>query len=274
MAPTSIGDLFTHITALMTRDSAFFQSAGETLYRDFAICLFAWFGIQWALTGGMAMERLVELILRVSIGFAMVHFYSTALPGFGGRSFHNLITDEGQYLANQLNNGLITRLFNSLDAFWAGWPTPSIFAIFSLETVEYVIVFLTICLAEVGVYVVIAFGYIAQACAVLVGPIFISFYIFPSMEFIFWGWLKAILQYSFYPVIANAYLYVFGSLLVNYIRDHAPPYDGPNAFALVMPMLVMLVAFTFGILKIPQLVNSLFAGKSGESALPSFLGGS
>jgi hypothetical protein len=30
-----------------------------------------------------------------------------------------------------------------------------------------------------------------------------------------------------------------------------------------------LIAFTWGILKIPSLVNSLFTGRSGESAVPS-----
>ena len=40
---------------------------------------------------------------------------------------------------------------------------------------------------------------------------------------------------------------------------------------LFTPLLFLLIAFTYGILKIPSLVNSLFSGSSGESAFPKFL---
>ena len=34
------------------------------------------------------------------------------------------------------------------------------------------------------------------------------------------------------------------------------------------PLLFLLIAFTYGIIKIPSLVNSLFTGRSGESGFP------
>ena len=69
----------------------------------------------------------------------------------------------------------------------------------------------------------IAFGYVAAAIAVLLGPIFIPFFIVPHMEWLFWGWLKAFVQYAFYPVVANAYLFVFGNLLIHFVDSHPPP---------------------------------------------------
>jgi hypothetical protein len=33
---------------------------------------------------------------------------------------------------------------------------------------------------------------------------------------------------------------------------------------------MLLIAFTYGVTKIPSLVNSLFTGRSGESALPPY----
>ena len=38
-----------------------------------------------------------------------------------------------------------------------------------------------------------------------------------------------------------------------------------------LPTIFLLLAFTYGLLKVPSLTNSLFAGRSGESALPRFL---
>jgi hypothetical protein len=107
--------------------------------------------------------------------------------------------------------------------------------------------------------------------AVLLGPVFIPFFIVPKMEWLFWGWFKAFLQYAFYPVVANAYLFVFGNLLIHFVDAHPPPYDGATILLLFTPLLFLLIAFTYGILKIPSLVNSLFSGSSGESAFPKFL---
>ena len=69
-------------------------------------------------------------------------------------------------------------------------------------------------------------------------------------------------------MVANAYLFVFGNLLIHFVDSHPPPYDGATLLVLFFPLVLMLIAFTYGILRIPSLVNSLFTGRSGESALP------
>ena len=85
------------------------------------------------------------------------------------------------------------------------------------------------------------------------------------MEWLFWNWVKALLQYSFYPVIANAYIFVMGSVLNHFVDSHPPPYDSATMALLFLPLLFLLIAFTYGIVKIPSLVNSIFAGRSGEN---------
>ena len=109
-----------------------------------------------------------------------------------------------------------------------------------------------------------------MAIAVMLGPVFVPFFIVPQLEWLFWGWLKSLFQYSFYPVVANAYLYVFGNLLVHLADTHPPPYDGATIAVLFFPLVMLLISFAYGIAKIPSLVNSLFVGRSGEAAPPNF----
>ena len=56
----------------------------------------------------------------------------------------------------------------------------------------------------------------------------------------------------------------------HFVDAHPAPYDGATTLILFFPLVLLLVAFTYGILKIPSLVNSLFTGRSGESALWRF----
>ena len=268
----SMVDLFAHITELMTADAGFFIAVGLSEFSAFAVIVVVWFGIQWALAGGMAMDRFANMLMKLAFGFAMIHFYSVPLGIFGGRDFHHLISDEGQYLANQLNNGSATNLFTSLDTLMGGMKQPGLTSILNIpEILEWVIVFLVVVILEAAVWIVIAWGFVASAVCVLLGPVLIPFFIVPQLDWMFWGWLKAFVQYSFYPVVANAVIFVFGRLLTGYIAANSPPWDGAQQWALLAPMLIMMVAFTFGVLKIPTLVNDIFAGRSGSSALPSKL---
>ena len=125
-------------------------------------------------------------------------------------------------------------------------------------------------IAQAAVFAVISFGYVAAAIAVLLGPVFIPFFIVPHLEWLFWGWLKSLIQYAFYPVVANAYLFVFGNVLIHFLDSQPPPYDGAMLLVLFVPLTLLLVAFAYGVLRIPSLVNSLFTGRSGESALPHY----
>src|SRR5262249_49673927 len=151
-----------------------------------------------------------------------------------------------------------------------GMETPTLTIAFNIvEVLRYAITIVCIWAAQGAVLGVIAFGYVAAAVAVMLGPIFIPFFIVPHMEWVFWGWLKALIQYAFYPVVGQAYLFVFGSLLIHLIDSHPPPYDGATLALLFGPLVMLLIAFTYGILRIPSLVNSLFAGRSGESAVPN-----
>jgi hypothetical protein len=274
MPPSSMNDLFAFLTQLMTEHSAMFETMGANMFRGFAVILIVWFGAKSALasaSGGHVphfhFDQLASLLLTIAFGFGMITFYSHPIPGIGV-SFYHLIIDQGVDLANQLNHSLVQEVWDRLTNLYWGMETPALTLTLNvMEIVRYTLTILCLVAAMAAVFAVIAFGYVAAAVAVMLGPVFIPFFIVPHMEWLFWGWLKSLIQYAFYPVVANAYLFVFGNLLIHFVDAHQPPYDGATILLLFFPLLFLLIAFTYGILKIPSMVNSLFTGRSGESAL-------
>src|SRR6476620_4846225 len=112
MPPSSMNDLFAFLSQLLTEHAQLFESMGSEMFRGFAVILIVWFGIKSALSsasGGVAngfqFDRFADLLLTISIGFAMITYYSRPIPGFGV-SFYHLIVDQGLDLANQLNHSL------------------------------------------------------------------------------------------------------------------------------------------------------------------------
>ena len=73
-------------------------------------------------------------------------------------------------------------------------------------------------------------------------------------------------------MIAQAFVFVFGSFLTNFLDAFPPPYTVDRLLVGGFQLLFLLSAFTYGLLKVPSLTSSLFSGRSGESALPRSLG--
>jgi hypothetical protein len=268
-------DLFAFLSQLMTEHAPLFETMGTNMFRGFATILIVWFGAKSALasaSGGtgpaMHMDNFASLLMTIAFGFGMMQYYSHPIPGIG-ISFYHLVIDQGLDLSNQLNHSLVQDLWDRLSGLYWGMESPALtLTLNALEIIRYAVTVLFLVAAQAAVFAVIAFGYVAAAIAVMLGPVFIPFFIVPQMEWLFWGWLKSLIQYAFYPVVANAYLYVFGNLLIHFIDSHPAPWDGAMLLVLFFPLVLLLMAFTYGILKIPSLVNSFFTGRSGESALP------
>jgi hypothetical protein len=279
MPAGTMNDFFAVLTQLMTQNAAMFETMGAHMFRAFAVILISWYGVRSALSaagggpmGAFNFDHFANLLITIAFGFGMITYYSNPIPGIG-LSFYHLIVDQGLSLSNQLNHSIVQEVWDRLTSVYFGMEMPLLsLALNALQFLWYAVVVLCLVLAQAAIFAVIAFGYVAMAIAVLLGPIFIPFFIVPQMEWLFWGWLKSLIQYAFYPVVANAYLFVFGNLLIHFVDSHPPPYDGGAILVLFFPLVLLLIALIYGITKIPSLVNSLFTGRSGESALPHFGG--
>jgi hypothetical protein len=208
--------IFQAINNLLTQNLGFFDAMGQNLFRMFATILIVWYGVKSALAaaGGKSpfhFDNFATLLLTISFGFAMVNYYSTPIPGVG-TSFHNLVTDEAQFLASRIDQAELQTVVARVADFESRIDSPGV-ADF-LGTIIYAIVMILLAAAQAIAIVVIAYGFIATAVCVLVGPVFIPFFIVPKLEWLFWGWFKCFLQYAFYQVIASAVVFVIGNLIL------------------------------------------------------------
>lgn len=261
--------VFAAIIDLLARHSDLFLAMGQNMFRSFAVILIAWFGIRTALDGeGFRFANFVNLVMVIAFGYAMVTYYDTPIPGFG-RAFKDLVIDQAVYLSNRLEAASLGEVQERLVTLYSTMEPPSLFD--WVYIVRYFITMAAIILAQVAVLAVVSYGYVAMAVIVLVGPIFIPFFIVPKLEWLFWGWLRCFLQYSFYQVVAHAFVFVFGQLVIHFLDIHPPPFDALKVAWLFVPLVFLLLSFVYGVLKIPSLVNGIFTGRAGDTALPRAL---
>lgn len=248
-----------NIPELLSQNSDLFVDMGLNLFRGIAAIMIAWFGVE-LVTGGTNGPQLVPLLWRIALVGTILTFYVQPLPGIG-RGFRQLFTDQAHDMSQIITNGhvetAITRLHEIQQAEGIAPSNP-----FDVSgSIRYWLFIVVIALALAVSICVVAYGFLAAAVAGLVGPFYIPFFLVPGMEWMAWGWLKAFMQYAFYPVIANAYTFVMMQAVLKFSVG-----KGSDMAANSVPLMVMLIAYIYGMLKLPSLVNSLFSGRSGESA--------
>jgi len=261
--------IFQAITNLLTQNLGFFDAMGQNLFRAFATILVVWYGVKSALSAAsgkhfLHFDNFASLLLTISFGFAMVNYYTTPIPGIG-RGFHNLITDESQYLANKINQTELQTVVERIADFEMRMDSPGV-ADF-LGTAIYTIVIILLAAAQAIAIVVIAYGFIATAVCVLVGPVFIPFFIVPKLEWLFWGWFRCFIQYAFYQVIAAAVVFVIANLILGTLG--LQPNGTISTVQLIEAFPVLFITFLasiYALLKIPALTNHIFSGTAGGSS--------
>ena len=261
--------IFRAINNLLTQNLGFFDAMGQNLFRAFATILLVWYAVKSALSSASGkqlfeFDSFAALLLTISFGFGMANYYSNPIPGIG-TSFHNLVTDEAQFLANKINQTELQTVEERIADFEVRMDSPGVTDI--LGTIIYAVIIILLAAAQAIGIVVIAYGFIATAVCVLVGPVFVPFFIVPRMDWLFWGWLRCFIQYAFYQVIAAAVVYVIANLILG-IMDLQP--KGTISTVELMeafPVLfITFLASIYALLKVPVLANHVFSGASGGSS--------
>jgi hypothetical protein len=255
------------ISSLLTSYEPEFLRVGFSLFVAFATILLAWQGIRMMLSQdslGDHFFNFAKLLLFISFGYALIAFYEAPIPGIGV-SFSNLITDQAHNFANILDARSLELTFDHLDELWQRFVQPDAWSI--LANLLYWLLLILVTLAKVVSLAVVAFGLIASAVCALVGPIFVRFFIVPKLDFLFWSWFKAFIQYSFIPVIAFAFLMVFERFVFHFLTTLPPGITEDQYMIYGLQAFVIIGVFVVGILLVPSLTSSIFSGRGGESAL-------
>ena len=258
------------ISDLLTSKLEFLEASGLNLFRGLALIMIAWFGVKSALSSaqggeGFNFAKFADLLLLIAFGFAMLTYYTNPIPGFDN-SFSELITKEASYMAGQIGGDqaeLVTRAISAAEE-QLGSP-PGVFSFH--EELTYFFVYTVLALTQGVALAVIAYGFVATAVCVLVGPVFIPFFVVGKLDWLFWGWFRAFLGFAFYQVIANAFIYIIAKVLLALLAIMGPVTIS-NAYVLMPTLIVTLAVCAYGLVKIPELTSAIISGRVGITALP------
>ena len=251
------------ISNLLTVYEPEFLRFGHTLFLAFATIIICWQGVRMMFSHeglGDSMFDFAKLLLFIAFGYAMITFYEAPIPGFGV-SFSNLITDQTFYFQSVLEARSFDNIYRHFDELSDHFMQPDAWSI--LANLIYWTVLLLVAVAKAISLAVIAFGLIASAVCALLGPIFVV----PKLDWLFWGWFKSFIQYSFVPVVAIAFLMIFEQFVFRYVTTLPPTITSAEYGIYGLQAVAVIATFCIGMTLVPSLTNSIFSGSSGETVL-------
>jgi type IV secretory pathway VirB6-like protein len=234
-----------------------------------ATIMMVWFGVQEALASahggpGFSMGRFLNLFMLLTFAYVMVNYYDSSIPGLGF-SIKGLIDGGTVNLVNRIGSDGSNTMLQEIHAASSKTGPSLLNTMMSpYYAIVYIIVQFLLALLAATVSAIVAYGAIAATIIGLLGPIFIPFLVFDKLDWLFWGWLKAYLGFSFYKVVAAATMNVLSRVLTSYYVQLGQSLSDPSTIVQSLPLLVLLVLVNIYILfKIPTMTHTLFTGGTG-----------
>ena len=238
---------------------------GGVVFMAVATILLSWYGVRMMFGRRDPSNEIfgfAKLLLTVSVVFSALTYYDRPVPGLGV-SATDLVLGQAQRLTDMITYQAFEQIQLGLADLWRHFEPADPFAI--LQNLLYWAMLLIIGLAQAVVLFVTAFGLIASGVCFVIGPLFIPFALVPAFEWVFWGWLKAFVQYSFMQVIAQLFIALFSSYVLAYLTRLPPGLTVEGTLLWGLYSVMVLVSFALGVLMVPSLTSSVFSGHIAHS---------
>jgi hypothetical protein len=236
-----------------------FVPMGMTLYHSFAIIIIAWAGVQIALSGDVPdMGKLMKLVLVLAFGSALIRNFAG-----GDWSITFLIEGQVKLMCHQFTEKSLQSLAGLAlrHQAAAAQSLGSLAGVTNMSAaIEYFVVLMVWNVLQGVAWFVTAFGDIACAVCVVLGPIFVPFFIVPKLDWLFWGWLRAYMQFAFYKLVAT----IVVSIVVDGMMRGSPPEPQNATFFHFLPTMMLGFAAMGVLLKVPALTAHIFSGSAGS----------
>src|SRR5580765_2592905 len=211
---------------VLTEHGTPFAQLGLNIFRTITIVMIVIAGTRIAFSDHHSLHKLRTLAGLILTVWIMLTLYTRSSPLLGGYSFSEAIPRTAFGMADLIGTTTQQQMLAKLDQITNGISSMSSFSfLHARDFITYLIITLLIALLELTMFIVIGFGYLALGAVLVIGPILIPFMIVPKLDFLFWSWLKALIKYSFYPVVGNIVLLGICQIMLYTLNTTLPPTD-------------------------------------------------
>ena len=213
---------------------------GWRMFTMLAVIITIWTGVRMMFSGGFDFMEVVSLVFLIAFPMSVLSWYAaTTNTPWGNFSFVTLVSGMGQVVGRQLVAGVWNLTSGTISETWemiwasqaasrgglVRWIDPATwvyeglqFFSNSLQSLQFVLLLLVVGLLLI-IPVVVAYcsylwGYLALAVATVMGPVLIPWVLIPQLQFLAWGWFRAVLGAGVHMMVAGAIFSVVAQIMM------------------------------------------------------------
>ena len=222
----------------------YFHGLGMRLWGSIGLIMIVMQGLRMASGARFDIWDVIKFLLWIGFPLLLLESFYTPFAIFGNQTFLQVVVGQGQELAAALNGPggafgdvweslteVFTRLWGAVATSVTSVAVPAtisprrlltalvqLLAAIGATVASGIIVVVTVVILLIAVLIVYAqvvWANVAIGLLSLIGPVFIPFLLVDQLNFLFWSWLKGLLQYSFQVVVAALLLRVIAALALH-----------------------------------------------------------
>lgn len=198
------------------------------------------------------------VLFRSLVAGVILQYYNA--PGL---NFHNFWNNVGLEMAKAVNAKVLGDVLNGFASVQARVQQPGM-GLHLLDDIVYLFIFVLLGLSQLCMWFVTASGIILQGLSVVVGPLFIPFYVSLTEEERFWRWLNGLIAKAMYPFAASLVGFVFGEVFLRFFSNAINGDYSLGHLTVLIPALVSLVpTMGYVMLRVPQWTDYHFGDLGG-----------
>lgn len=205
--------------------------------------------------------ELVFFLAKLVGCLLLLHYYVNPLPGTSIR-FPQLFTSTAFSIQKAIDLSVLNIFAQKGNELVANLVKPTAWNL--LEVWVYLFVLGMMILTQGILFAVTILAFIATGIGSLLGPFFIPLLLIPSLAGKFWRWVDFMFVYSFYRVIASAFVYVWVHVMVDFFDNNIRGnYSLDHMLALLVPFTLLQLAFVWSMFRVPAIAHELLGGGAG-----------
>lgn len=243
---------------------ALFVGEGQTLLGGIMATLLVYYLLVGLLSRQIRNELLIELVFNFMLAQMMLTFYDAPLP-WGGVSFHSLFAEEAQWAAATIDISTINDVIKAILAMWQGMKAPPAWDFLAICVQVLTLGVLVVCWLFCSGITLVA--HIALGFGSLIGPLLIWTFVWPAMNWLFWGWVRFMITYALYIISSSAVVFVYAHVMLfffqNYINGN---YTDANLLAIILPFILLQGIFVLAFWQCHSWARDLASGSASAGA--------
>ena len=258
-----------NLTALTTANGNALTSFGMTLLSFIAVMQLVKMVINFS-TSSMSFSlnpsplqggEIVRFMLRLGFCCILESYWTNPLPG-ASWGFNKLFSAAAQQIVTTLDHASASQLNTVIAQAWGGTPHPSPISIF--EVFMYMYVQALMAVASAIMFVINISGVVFYAVTALFGPLFIPLYMTESFRGKFFQFFDTLLSFAMIRAVAAGFIFIWGGFITTFMQQ---TFNGDYSLLMwsanLVPVSMVMLAFTINMLFIPQMTQAVFGGGAG-----------